>query len=92
MILPESATQIYDKIFKRILSLSNVAVINFINALFDKNFPLNSKVYQHSEESVNGNLRKTFADSILSINDSETFHMEAEITPDDHDMVLRRSN
>ena len=40
----ENITQIYDKVFKRILTLSNVAVINFINGIFGKNFPKDSKL------------------------------------------------
>ena len=35
----EGIAQIYDKILKRILTLSNVAVVNFINGVFNKNFP-----------------------------------------------------
>ena len=87
--LSENETQIFDKIFKRIITLSDVAVINFINALFGKNFPLDSQVTHYATENVNGELKKTQSDSMLNINGSETFHIEVEINPNNQDMVLR---
>ena len=36
--------QIYDKAFKRILTLSDKAVINLINGLFGTDYPTNSKI------------------------------------------------
>ena len=87
--LSENETQIFDRIFKRIITLSDVAVINFINALFDKKFPLDSQVTHYATENVNDDLKKTQSDSMLNINGAETFHIEVEINPNNRDMVLR---
>jgi len=84
----ESITQIYDKIFKRILTLSNVAVVNFINGAFDKNFPTDSKLTYNWTENVKNSLEKTIADTIITVNDTEKFHAEVQIE-NDNTMVLR---
>ena len=48
--------QIYDKALKRILTLSNKAVINLINGLFGTNYPTNSKITynwtEHEDEEI----------------------------------------
>ena len=36
--------QIYDRIFKRIFTLSNLSIINMINGLFHTNYPTESIV------------------------------------------------
>ena len=87
--LSETEIQIFDKIFKRIITLSDVAVINFINALFNKDFPLDSQVTHYAMENVNDELKKTQSDSMLNINGSDTFHIEVEISPNNQDVVLR---
>jgi hypothetical protein len=87
--------QIYDKILKRILTLSSGAVINFINGLFGTNFPLNSKIVYNWTESVDDKLGKTISDTILTIHVGEEkhrFHLEAEIdcgSTNDISIVLR---
>ncbi len=86
--MSEGIVSIYDKIFKRILTLSNVAVINFINGLFDKNFPIDSEIIYNWTESITDELEKTIADTILTINNTEKFHMEVQIS-NDESMVLR---
>ena len=78
----ENIAQIYDKIFKRILTLSNVAVINFINGIFGKNFPKDSKLTYNWTENIKNSLEKTIADTIITINDTEKFHAEVQITGD----------
>ena len=40
----EEIYQIYDKAFKRILTLSDKAVINLINGLFGTDYTTNSKI------------------------------------------------
>lgn len=50
--------QIYDKIFKKILTLSGKAVINLINGLFDTNYPTDSKVQYHWTEFVDDGLKQ----------------------------------
>ncbi len=79
--------QIYDRIFKRIFFLSDIAVINLINGLFDSNFPLNSTVFYPSRESVTSNLESRYADMFLTIA-NHTFHLEAQST-DDTRITLR---
>lgn len=41
--------QIYDKIFKKILTLSSTAVINLINGLFQTNYPTDSTIKYNCE-------------------------------------------
>ena len=82
----ETIHQIYDSILKRILVLSNVAVINLINSLFDRNFPVDSKITYNMTESVNDKFGKTLSDTILTIHVKDEiykFHIEVEISPDD---------
>ena len=78
----ESIAQIYDKVFKRILTLSNLAVINFINGLFGRNFPADSKLTYNWTENIKNSLEKTIADTIMTVNDTEKFHVEAQINSD----------
>ena len=91
----EHINQIYDKILKRILTLSAGAVINLINGLFGTNFPLGSNIVYNWTENVDNNLKKTIADTILTIHVGEEiyrFHIEAEIdcgSTNDISIVLR---
>jgi hypothetical protein len=78
----EQIVQIYDKIFKRILTLSSVAVINFFNGIFGKNFPPDSKLTYNWTENIKNNLEKTIADTIITVNDTEKFHAEVQINND----------
>ena len=78
----ENITQIYDKIFKRILTLSNVAVVGFINGIFGKNFPKDSTLMYNWTENIKNSLEKTIADTIITVNDAEKFHAEVQISND----------
>ena len=80
--------QIFDKAFKRILTLSNKAVINLINGLFDTNYPLDSKINYNWTEHEDKELKKTLSDSILTINGQDSYHMEAQMT-EDEEIVFR---
>ena len=42
--MEEQIYQIYDRIFKRIFTLSNLAIVNMINGLFYTNYPPDSTV------------------------------------------------
>jgi hypothetical protein len=86
--LSEDITQIYDKIFKRILTLSNSAVINFINAIFSKNFPADSEIIYNWTENIKDDLHKTIADTVMTINGTEKFNIEVQIN-NDSEIVLR---
>lgn len=48
---------LYDKIFKKILTLSSKAVINLINGLFNTNYPLNSNIQYNWTEFENDELK-----------------------------------
>jgi len=80
--------QIYDKAFKRILTLSTKAVINLINGLFGTDYPLNSKITYNWTEHEGKDLKKTLSDSILTINGRDSYHMEAQMT-EDEEIVFR---
>lgn len=80
--------QIYDKIFKKILTLSSTAVINLINGLFQTNYPTDSSVKYNWTEFEDNKLRRILADTILTINDTNSYHMEAQMT-DDEDIIFR---
>lgn len=75
--------QLYDKIFKRILSLSERTVINLINGLFGTNHPINSTITYNWTEHEDKNLKRTIADGILSINNKYYYHLEAQMTVDE---------
>ena len=80
--------QIYDKAFKRILTLSDKAVINLINGLFGTDYPTNSKITYNWTEHEDKELKRTLSDSILTINDRDIYHIEAQIT-EDEEIVFR---
>lgn len=80
--------QIYDIIFKKILTLSATAVINLINGLFDTNYSPDSIIRYNWTEFADDKLRKVLADTIITINGCHSYHMEAQMTEDD-DIVFR---
>ena len=80
--------QIYDKAFKRILTLSDKAVINLINGLFGTDYPTNSKITYNWTEHEDKDLKKTLSDSILTINGRDSYHIEAQMT-EDEEIVFR---
>ena len=80
--------QIYDKAFKRILTLSDKAVINLINGLFGTDYPTNSKITYNWTEHEDKELKRTLSDSILTINNRDIYHIEAKIT-EDEEIVFR---
>ncbi|WP_394924132.1 hypothetical protein [uncultured Robinsoniella sp.] len=79
---------IYDKIFKRILTLSKRAVIHLINGLFQQNYPPDSIVEYNWTEHVDKDLRRTIADTIITINHTDSYHLEAQMYQDEQ-IVLR---
>ncbi len=78
---------IYDKIFKRILMLSTQAVISMINGCFHTDYPLDSKIQYNMSEHVNDALRRTLADAVLTVNGTDSYHFEAQISWDKHIVV-----
>lgn len=79
---------IYDSTFKRILTLSTKSVINLINGLFGTNHPTDSTITYNWTEHENKDLKWTLADSILTINNKNSYHMEAQITEDEEIIYL----
>lgn len=71
--MTEKIAQIYDKLFKKRLTLSNVAVTSLINGLF---------------ESESKDLIRRLADTIITISCSHSCHLKAQ-TVRDNDIVLR---
>jgi len=79
---------IYDKAFKRVLTLSEKTVINLINGLFDTDYPTNSNITYNWTEHEDKELKRTLADSILTINGRDSYHIEAQMT-EDEEIVFR---
>ncbi len=73
-----STSHIYDKIFKKVLTLSSKAVINFINGLFETNYATDAKVMYNWTEFQDDNLKKVLADTIITIDGCHSYHMEAQ--------------
>ena len=91
--MSETIRRIYDLILKRVLELSPSAVVGFINGLYDESFQINnSEVIYTATESVSDDLGYTFSDKMLTIRSGDAFrrfHIEAEITSNDDEIVLR---
>ena len=79
----EKVYQIYDKVFKKILTLSETSVVNLINGLFGTEYPAGSTVQYNWTEFEDNGLKKTLADAIVTINGCHSYHMEAQITRDE---------
>ena len=80
--------QIFDKAFKRILTLSDKAVINLINGLFGTDYPTDSKITYNWTEHEDKELKRTLSDSILTIDNKDSYHIEAQMT-EDEEIVFR---
>lgn len=78
----EQVYQIFDKIFKKVLTLSAKAVLNFINGLFGMDYPLDSKITYNWTEFEDDRLRRILADTILTINGIHSYHLEAQMEKD----------
>ena len=74
---------IYDSMFKKILTLSARAVIGLINGLFGTDYPPDSTITYNWTENHDDNLKRTIADTILTINGRHSYHMEAQMYEDE---------
>ena len=81
-------THIFDKVFKKILTLSAKAVINLINGLFGTCYPEDSTITYNWTEFLDDELRRTLADTIITINGRYSYHIEAQME-EDEDIVFR---
>ena len=79
---------IYDKMCKRILTLSSKAVINLINGLYETDYPTDSSITYNWTEYEDQNLKRTLADTIITINNKFSYHLEIQMTVDD-EIVFR---
>ena len=86
--MTEQIYQIFDKTFKKILTLSATAVINLINGLFGTDYPKDSTISYHWTEFEDDQLRRILADTILTINELDSYHIEAQMY-EDGDIVFR---
>ena len=75
----QGSAQIYDRVFKRLFSLSNQAVVSLLNGLFLQNFPMDSKVVCHNREFVRPDLGRRLADAMLGVDGRGYFHLEAQM-------------
>ncbi len=78
----ETIEQIFDKVFKKILTLSGRAVVGLINGLFGTDYPPDSRITYNWTEFVDEKLKRRLADTILTVNERFSYHMEAQITND----------
>ncbi len=79
---------IYDKMCKRILTLSSKAVINLINGLYDTDYPTDSTITYNWTEYEDQNLKRTIANTIITINNKFSYHLEIQMTVDE-EIVFR---
>jgi hypothetical protein len=64
-----------------------VAVINFINGIFNKSFPKDSKLTYNWTENIKNSLEKTIAYTIITVNNTEKFHTEFQLLSELSDKV-----
>ena len=86
--MAEEIYHIFDKVFKKVLTLSSKAVINLINGLFGTDHPLDSTITYNQTEFEDDNLKKILADTILTINGRNSYHLEAQ-RENDNSIVFR---
>lgn len=82
----EKIYTIYDRVIKRCLSLSEKTTVGLINGLYGKNYPVDSKVFYNWTEHHDEDLRRTLADTIITIvngDRAESYHIEAQMTKDE---------
>ena len=78
----EQIYQIFDKVFKKVITLSPKAVVNLINGLFKMDYPLDSTIAYNWTEFEDDRLRRILADTILTINGTHSYHLEAQMEKD----------
>lgn len=84
----EITNQVFDRIFKRIFSLSDAAIILLINGLFDTDHSPGSSIIYNNRESTNAALEHRFADIFITVAGEYHYHLEAQMTYD-KSIVLR---
>ena len=78
---------IYDRVAKRCFSLSPRCTVQLINGLYGTDYPQDSSVIYNWTENEDDKLKRTLADTIVTIN-GRGFHVEFQMTKDG-DLNLR---
>ena len=78
----EQIYQIFDKVFKKVITLSTKAGVNLFNGLFKLDYPLDSTIAYNWTEFEDDRLRRILADTILTINGTHSYHLEAQMEKD----------
>ena len=81
---PDYPHDIFDLSFKRIVSLSHPTIVSFINGLFGTDYPLDSAVTYNWTENVDKDMKHTISDTIITINGTDSYHLEAQMYKDDN--------
>lgn len=86
----EDIKKIFDKIFKKCITLSVKAVVRMINGIFGTDYPDDSVLTYNWTEFIKDNERMNMilADCIVTVNGEHAYHMEAQ-TYNDNEVVLR---
>ncbi|MDR1148198.1 MAG: hypothetical protein LBK66_06150 [Spirochaetaceae bacterium] len=85
---PNEGGDIFDRSFKQIIgSLSDGALISFINSLFGAGHPIESPVVRLNTEQIGKNLEKQQPDEVLSI-EGKIYIIEEQTAPDKN-MAIR---
>ena len=77
----------FDRVFKRVMTLSSPTIVKFINGIFDTDYPSDSSVSYNLTEGVTDELKKTLADTILTINGIDSYHLEAQMYKDENILI-----
>jgi hypothetical protein len=57
--------------------------------VFNVDYPLTSEITYNWNENVDNKLRRTIADTIITIDHTDSYHIEAQMYKDDNSIVLR---
>lgn len=82
--MPQKIDKIYDRIFKRMMTLSSELIVALINSLFGTSYPPDSTLIYNLTENINNQLNRTIADTIITINNVHSYHLEAQVYEDDN--------
>ena len=75
---------------RMLYTLSATAVINLINGLFGTDYPKDSTISYHWTEFEDDQLRRILADTILTINELDSYHIEAQMYKKNMKKLWRR--
>lgn len=86
----EEVHNIFDKIFKKCITLSAKAVVRMINGIFGTDYPDDSTLVYNWTEFVKDDkkISNVLADCIVTVNGEHSYHMEAQ-TYVDNEVVFR---